>query len=251
MICSAARILKALQTPLPTAVATETHPTNCKLERKRATSTQSTTGLCLPCSQLALKRSDFTTPPFQPEERQNQAVRTGTKGGLRLSRFCQLCELIWQALQRDHGAAFSEIQDDSIWTLRWGPCSMDFEPTDEGIEDLYGSGLYPEIDTEGGGYGSGIQLIDDRETKGFLRGRLSSDVPNMALYKSWLHSCQSHHVQTCSNPRISSMLPHPAAAGIFTVIDVKSRRLCDMPVAAAYVALSYVWGDNDKPVTLM
>ncbi|KAK3710102.1 hypothetical protein LTR37_010533 [Vermiconidia calcicola] len=127
---------------------------------------------------------------------------------------------------------------------------MDLEPTDEGIEELYGSGLYPGIDTEGGGYGSGIQLIDDRETKDFLRGRLSSDTPNIGLYKSWLHSCQSHHVQTCSKGRMSSTRPHPAAAGIFTIIDVKSRCLCDMPAAAEYVALSYVWGDNNKPVTL-
>lgn len=211
--------------------------------------------MCTPCSQLSLKRADFTAPPFEPQERYNQVIRTGTVNELRSSKGqCGLCDLIWYSLERSDSATLGKAKDLDGWTLRWSHCSNDYEPTEDGVEDgvedLYGSALVPSLSAEGSSGDYGIQLIDEKCTDAFLRGRVVETEVDFGMLRAWIKQCQQGHGDTCLTSgrqleRPCSQVPH------VTVIDVEDLRLCTLPTNAPYVALSYVWGLSNLPVTLL
>ncbi|UJO21758.1 uncharacterized protein CLAFUR5_09102 [Fulvia fulva] len=221
--------------------------------------------LCHFCSSLNLQRSDFTSPPWLPEERRNVDVCTRTFASLRESRSaCELCNLIWYALDKSDSKALSSGQDSDIWSLQWAQNTYDWQPDDEteGVEDKFGSALYPCF--EGVRQDYGIQLIDDADTDGFLRGRLVGEELDVDLMRKWMDRCKTQHAWRCERTFLTPRKIEATDLAWLTVIDVEDMCLRDLsmselvtdmtdmvkPWAGRYVALSYVWGSSNNVLTL-
>ncbi|RMJ15182.1 hypothetical protein CDV36_005125 [Fusarium kuroshium] len=76
-------------------------------------------------------------------------------------------------------------------------------------------------------------------------GRQVGEHLDISLVKSWLDKCEKEHGDKCCNP--------PWLAGSddtwlepFRTIDVKERRIVNLPSQSRYIALSYVWGANSE-----
>lgn len=216
--------------------------------------------LCQYCQDLKLKRFDFTSPPWLPEERRNVNISTRTFRQLRRSRSgCDLCDLIWHALGKGEPGALSSAGDSDAWSLQWAQNTFDWQPDDEtdGIEDKFGSALYPCFGKTGDRQDYGIQLVDDGDTDEFLRGRLIGDKVNVDLLQGWIKHCKEQHGRRCQSSFLEPRDFDATGLVWLTVIDVENLCLHDLlkpelltPWGARYVALSYVWGSGNRVITL-
>lgn len=207
--------------------------------------------LCLPCASLNLKREDSTTSPLEPEGRYNAVAHSGTFGDLRRTHTtCGLCKLIWVALDKSDLTALTDAGDEAMWTLRWAQNTNDYQPDggSEDVETLFEAALYPCFGEEGSREDYGIQLIDDKNSSGFLRGRLVEDAIDMNTVASWIDRCKAQHGEGCARGSVDISPLSNATLGHLLVIDVEKLRLCKLPRDAQYAALSYVWGRDAKPV---
>lgn len=162
--------------------------------------------LCAICSSLGLQRVDFERPPFEPEGRYNSIVLTGTLGYLRMNEHsCSLCRLILHALHMNEGQILSENGDETEWEMTWRQHNDQYDPDADGIEDLYGSGLYPSLKTEDTHTDHCIQLVDEASADGFLRGRIIPETISAEMIKGWMQRCKKLHGEDCG----SSYLPAP------------------------------------------
>jgi hypothetical protein len=155
-------------------------------------------------------------------------------------------------MERGDAEALAQAEKDDVWSLEWAQNTYDYEPDDEtdNVEDLFGSALYPCFGADDRRKDYGIQLIEEKNTDGFLRGRLVGDDIDMNVVKRFIERCQRLHGDHCAS-RSSHMSPTSARhLEEFVVIDVVSLCLRKLPADASYAALSYVWGDSNKPVTL-
>lgn len=190
-----------------------------------------------------MKRSDFTTPPFEPEGRYNSDLCRRTVGGLRSTKeTCSLCGLIWTALKASEAEA---LDDAGTWSLKWAQNTNDYQPSGdvEDVEGRFSSALYPCL---GDDRNYGIQLVDEKDTVGFLRGRFVGEKIDLKLVKDWLARCQAEHGRSCS---IETTEDEPLSH--LEVIDVDQLCICHLPAGEPYIALSYVWGETNTPVTLV
>jgi hypothetical protein len=69
------------------------------------------------------------------------------------------------------------------------------------------------------------------------KDRLDLDTANLDLVKSWIKFCRLNHTKCGHKPKTHMSLK---------VIDCISRRICAAVPGQAYVALSYVWGQDFK-----
>ncbi|RSL56222.1 hypothetical protein CEP54_008973 [Fusarium duplospermum] len=76
-------------------------------------------------------------------------------------------------------------------------------------------------------------------------GRQVGEHLDISLVKGWLDKCEKEHGDKCCNP--------PWLAGSddsclepFRAIDVKERRIVNLPSQSRYIALSYVWGASSQ-----
>jgi len=210
--------------------------------------------LCRDCSELKLERTDFTSPPFEPQDDSRVIVRHGTVGGLREAKAaCDLCQLVWLALGRNDRAVLEHADADETWSLAWAQSTNDYQPTKQYGSNRFGSALFPTIiATSGSQRGDyGIQLIDEPTTSEFLRGRLVGDEMRVEMLKGWISRCHHDHGKSCVQSVINLKSLSTTGVPVLTVIDVEELRLCNPPKDTPYVALSYVWGHDNTPVTLL
>jgi len=215
----------------------------------------SLSSLCFLCSSIGLQREDFERAPFEPEGRYKSIALSGTLGHLRRSQAsCPLCRLILHALSKSQAMAQDEPEDeehDSEWELKWKQNNMEYdpEPNADGVEDLYGSALYPQLRNGRSTEDYCIQLVDEHSTNGFLRGRLIPEMIDPKLILRWLRRCEERHGKYCKPTHIATS-PHPALSVQFAVIDVIKQCLVDITPGDSYIALSYVWGQNNDVRTI-
>jgi hypothetical protein len=206
--------------------------------------------LCSLCSSIRLQRSDFERPPFEPEGRYKKVILTGTLGYLRRSKdLCTLCRLIAFALHKNEGSLLDDEEDETEWEVTWRQNNDEYEPDSEEAENFYGSGLYPQLRKDGSHTDHCIQLVDERSTDGFLRGRLILESIDAEAIRGWLRRCAEKHGRDCK-PTYLRMASHPAAMTEFLVIDVTMDCLVNLPSDDDYVALSYVWGHTNNLTTV-
>ncbi|KAM0426361.1 hypothetical protein ACHAPT_008402 [Fusarium lateritium] len=78
-------------------------------------------------------------------------------------------------------------------------------------------------------------------------GRQVHELLDIPLVQGWLHKCENEHGDKCSNP---AWLGGSDDNWLETcrAIDVKERRIVNLPPQSRYIALSYVWGScNQTP----
>jgi hypothetical protein len=91
--------------------------------------------------------------------------------------------------------------------------------------------------------------VDEASTDGFLRGRVISESIDAEMIQGWMRRCMEMHGDDCKQSYLQAA-PHPAVTIGFVVIDVNKECLVNMPSAAKYVALSYVWGQANHLTTV-
>ncbi|EME42711.1 hypothetical protein DOTSEDRAFT_73503, partial [Dothistroma septosporum NZE10] len=216
--------------------------------------------LCHPCRALDLQRTDFTSAPWLPSERRNTNICVRTFASLIKSRSqCDLCDLIWHAFKRGDVDALSSVHSEDTWSLQWGQHTSDWQPDNEtdGIEDEFGSALYPCFGEDGDRQDYGIQLVDEAGTGGFLRGRLISEHVDVGLLQAWIKRCKDQHGWRCRGSFLEPRDFDSTGLASLTVIDVERLCLHDLdkpelvtPWGPQYVALSYVWGSDNNVRTM-
>lgn len=126
---------------------------------------------------------------------------------------------------------------------------MEYEAAGDASEDDYSSAVYPELDLPGSSSIHCIQLVDERDTTTFLRGRVLADEVDIVMIKGWLDSCEREHGTRCSTTPFGSSSSQNYT-GTLLVIDVHQQCLIQLPDGQKYVALSYVWGPANWPRTM-
>ncbi|KAI8724195.1 HET domain-containing protein [Fusarium sp. LHS14.1] len=76
-------------------------------------------------------------------------------------------------------------------------------------------------------------------------GRQVGEYLNFSLVKGWLDQCEKEHGGTCCNPAWLAGSDDPWLEP-FRAIDVKERRVVNLPPQSRYIALSYVWGATSQ-----
>ncbi|KAL6352580.1 hypothetical protein LRP88_13045 [Fusarium phalaenopsidis] len=76
-------------------------------------------------------------------------------------------------------------------------------------------------------------------------GRQVGEHLDMSLVKGWLDKCEKEHRDKCCNP---AWLVGSDDTWLepFRAIDVKERRIVNLPAQSRYIALSYVWGASSQ-----
>ncbi|UPK96721.1 hypothetical protein LCI18_007656 [Fusarium solani-melongenae] len=76
-------------------------------------------------------------------------------------------------------------------------------------------------------------------------GRQVGEHLNISLVKGWLDKCENEHGDKCCNP---AWLAGSDDTWLepFRAIDVKERRVVNLPAQSRYIALSYVWGAGNQ-----
>lgn len=205
--------------------------------------------LCGACSSLNLCRKDFELPARIPRIRSDPIILSGRVGDLRkkLSQ-CQLCRLIFRALQLNQSRNPQMLQDEVEWQLKRFTSTIEYAHVSRALtRDQVGSALYPMLKVHLAGMFYGIQLIDGKNTRSLLRGRLVDDDPDMAMIHGWIKRCQSEHGKSCTKTYLHI---HPLQ-GDLLVVDVEANCLTHLPSNKPYVALSYVLGGITKIETLI
>ncbi|KAJ4319451.1 hypothetical protein N0V84_006354 [Fusarium piperis] len=206
-------------------------------------------GLCDACAAVGLTREDFENPPFLPEEKYHQVVRSGTLNDLRLNETnCGLCKLLLYALSRTSGSQLQVLEDsDAVWEAEWMQNTWEYDSITDNSDDLFGSAIYPKLKGDGQ-MSYGVQLLDEAMVDRPLRARVVPSQMDTAKMKTWIQKCQAEHGDSCSDSYLT-MGSHPSALLGFMVINVVTKCLTEPPPQAKYVALSYVWGSTNFPLT--
>jgi len=76
--------------------------------------------------------------------------------------------------------------------------SQEYDPFGANSEDMYGSALFPRLDTPDSRNNYSVQLVDDRSSTEFLRGRMVSDTIDTQMVQGWLDRCQQEHGPDCT-----------------------------------------------------
>ncbi|KAJ4317168.1 hypothetical protein N0V84_007472 [Fusarium piperis] len=91
---------------------------------------------------------------------------------------------------------------------------------------------------------------DEFELKGRLislqgSGRQIGEQLDISLVRGWLDKCEKEHGDKCGNP---AWLAGSDDTWLepFRAIDVKGRRIVNLPAQSRYIALSYVWGASSQ-----
>lgn len=207
-------------------------------------------GLCHACAAIGLTPQDFDNPPFLPEEKYHQVVRSGTLGDLRLKENeCGLCRLLLHALSRTLGSQPQVLEDsDTVWEAEWMQNTWEYDPMTDSSDDLFGSAIYPRL-KEDGQSNYGVQLLYQAVLGHPLRSRPVPSKMDTARMKTWIQKCQDEHGESCSNPYLA-IGSHPSTLPGFMAIHVARKCLTELPARAKYVALSYVWGSTNHPLTI-
>ncbi|OCL02861.1 HET-domain-containing protein [Glonium stellatum] len=99
-----------------------------------------------------------------------------------------------------------------------------------------------------------IQLLGDDALKLglsplFHGRRVASPIFDMTLARKWLDICETHHGPFCETPgrQVKDRVPAPLPTHLLA-IDLKEMRICHLPQAARYVALSYTWPSSQHLV---
>lgn len=216
---------------------------------------ESDSSLCSACEDLHLRRSDFERPPFEPEGRYCSVVLTDTLESLRTKRSsCPLCALFYDALVRNEAEKpelLLQAASNTKWEVQWMQSTFEYVPYGEASEDEFGSALFPRLDIPESHNNHGVQLVDDSQTEAFLRARMITATIEASRVTTWLRQCTDQHGPSC-RPTVLEMPPHPSMLqNPFLVIDVQRGCLKELPEGDNYVALSYVWGDNNWPRTFV
>ncbi|KAJ4223403.1 hypothetical protein NW759_006037 [Fusarium solani] len=76
-------------------------------------------------------------------------------------------------------------------------------------------------------------------------GRQVGELLDISLVKGWLDKCEKEHGDKCCNP---AWLAGSDDTWLdpFRAIDVKERRIVNLPAQSRYIALSYVWGASSQ-----
>ncbi|KAI9684288.1 MAG: hypothetical protein M1822_005761 [Bathelium mastoideum] len=202
--------------------------------------------LCSTCSSLQLSRQDFEQPPYQPEEKYHQTIRRGTLTQLReRGGTCGLCRLVLHALQRnDQVWGYKGVRsDDTKWRLEWQR-NAEYDPAEDEAENLYGSGLYPQLEDPDSQTSYCIQLVDDPATRVLLRGRSVHKRIDPEMIRNWITACKRSHAAACNKPSSLRSLHNRLLC-----IDVQQDCLGHINSDDTYAALSYVWGAKAQPQT--
>ncbi len=106
--------------------------------------------LCGRCSALNVTRADFEDSPFEPEGKYRQVIAGGTIGELRMGQSaCSLCWLLLQALSQHLEARPGVlVASEQEWEAEWYQNTFEYEPAAIGVEDQYGSALWPRLKGE-------------------------------------------------------------------------------------------------------
>ncbi|KAH6887101.1 heterokaryon incompatibility protein-domain-containing protein [Thelonectria olida] len=75
-------------------------------------------------------------------------------------------------------------------------------------------------------------------------GREVGPLIELSTIRRWLHQCEKEHGDTCAHPAWAGGSNEQGQA--LRVIDVKERRVVDLPPQGRYVCLSYVWGHDEE-----
>ncbi|CAH0028007.1 unnamed protein product [Clonostachys rhizophaga] len=202
------------------------------------------------CTALQLTRSDFASPPFEPESKYHQVIVQGTIGQLRASQAaCALCRILLQALSREYqDRSHALMAEDAAWEAEWYQNTIEYDPIVEGAEDQYGSALCPRLEGQSTSV-YGVQLVDEQSTQHLVRGRVIPTQMDMAQVKGWLDGCSREHGDGRLQTHLS-IPAHPSSLPGFMVIDVEELCLAQLPDGMTYTTLSYVWGSTNSPTTL-
>ncbi|KAF7421129.1 hypothetical protein PC9H_011649 [Pleurotus ostreatus] len=88
-----------------------------------------------------------------------------------------------------------------------------------------------------------LTLISPVETKEALPLPIRKHISDWTTVKGRLHQCDLDHPDCKAQ--------HTSLPTGFRVVDVKERRIVEIPEGCRYVALSYVWGPNPDPSLLL
>jgi len=206
--------------------------------------------LCDRCTKLGLSRGDFEAPPFIPEGKYHSIALRGTIGELRAREsHCALCRLILYSLSQELAAQPEVLSDwDRKWEAEWLQNTFEYDPASDEAQELYGSGLYPRLEGTTTSSNYGVQLVDDAGTTKPLRARLIAETVDFRWVQSWIHKCRDDHGPYCVDAYLTAAA-HPIDVTGFMVIDIERKCLSRLPEEADYLALSYVWGKTNFPVT--
>ena len=204
--------------------------------------------LCHACSSLKLAREDLEAPPSAPIDRFNKYILTGTIATLTAnSSKCKLCRLILRAITLNQRRNPQALVDGAEWEMTRSMSTIEYSHISRVLtKRLVGSALYPMLKTPLAGRFYGIQLIDDKFTRSLLRGRLVDDVPDIAMVRGWIVRCQVEHGESCKETYLHI---HDRPSDLL-LIDAEADCLTRPRKDVSYIALSYVWGDAMKTVTL-
>ncbi|KAF2456109.1 heterokaryon incompatibility protein-domain-containing protein [Lineolata rhizophorae] len=222
--------------------------------------------LCSKCTSLKLTRTDFESPPFVPDDKYGKVIAAGTLGELRANEArCPLCRLILEALGRNERSRdprpLPDEADVASWEMSWSQNNTEYDPITAESETYYGSALYPKLNKAGSTESHAIQLVDGggdgtgpaSGSRGFLRGRSLAEHVDLDMARGWLGRCRKEHGQSCVKTYLN-IPAHPAQLPGFLVIDVQKYCLVPLPFSSPaervsqYAALSYVWGQTNRPV---
>jgi Heterokaryon incompatibility protein (HET) len=206
--------------------------------------------LCESCIKLGITRADFENPPYVPEGRYHSVVLTGTIGELRTRETqCPLCRLLLHAISCEFRTQPEVLSDwDKEWEVEWMQNTFEYDPATDEAEEQYGSGLHPRLKGAIGSSNYGVQLVDERTTTKLLRARSVPEKVDMARIKSWIKKCRDEHGPGCADTYLATA-DHPSHIRGFVVIDVVRKCLITLLQEEDYVALSYVWGKTNFPIT--
>jgi hypothetical protein len=210
--------------------------------------------LCDTCASLHLTRSHFE--PWGPRidawyNRYNNhelfKIAHYTTGYLRLNESqCLLCHLLLHVLRKDYSSYPKLLNWDTVWRLSWGRNTYEYDTVDR---TLFSPGLSLFAPGHNEICQTTLQLIRQPGAECLLAGRQVSSRLDLERIRRWLSRCRESHGPLCRQTYLDIPL-HPWNASGFVVIDLERMCLKELTEEADYIALSYVWGDSNHPVTV-
>lgn len=202
---------------------------------------------CLECESLNLSRKDF-------EQSRNDKptpsldVRSGTFAQLKSSALtCDLCRLVLHAYSRTLRNDRVAFQDETEWKLCWCWSTFGYSLRPPSFHEG-GSALFPELKDQFTNRDHGIFLIDGQDTKKILRAREIPPEIDVEMLKGWVETCHEDHYGMCGEFGKASIGIGPPPEQL-RCINVTKHCLEYISMEKEYVALSYVWGQNNRPLT--
>ncbi|TPX18490.1 uncharacterized protein E0L32_011603 [Thyridium curvatum] len=232
--------------------------------------------LCERCTQLPLQTL-FTTPRTL-HKLDDVDVQLGTLREISTSRECRLCGLLKYTIEQHYGAQYvlSKLNEQRGCVLVCNQSPHDLQKdiiNDPGLDPNERIALYLELHTSypvlerldrdtGDEYEAAriapkihLLLDDDsgsNETQLALFGRqVATDAIDWHHVLRWLDKCEAKHGSEASKAHLSEDTLTTRLSGLsldfqLTVIDVARGCIMPLPEGARYIALSYMWGKDQK-----